>query len=452
MLYIAFSYFGSPKPIFLNMKSFLFLFFCLAILNSFGQTDKQLLERALFDLPNVSFIDVSKPGDAFLTYDLFIKQPLDHQHPEKRTFNQWVQLRHKGFKNPTVIETHGYQMSKGRNEVEKILDANNIGVEYRYFGKSVPDSMDWQYLTIEQATADLHYIHQLLTEIYKGKWISTGISKGGQTTIYYKYFYPDDVEVAIPYVAPMDDSLEDTRIYTFLDTIGTPECRKKIYNFQKFLLMNEKEAVEKLKWYSKGAGLKFSYLGSIGKAFEYTVLEYPFSFWQWGRPCDSIPATESIDKCLDELLKVTKISFFSDKEMDTYAPHYYQSATQSGYYGYNIAPFRKYLKYFTENPSAIFPPKSATIKPSTGELNQKVQAWLKEKGNNILYIYGGIDTWSAARVIVSGQVNSKSFLIPGANHQSARIKNLPVKMKQEFSQRIKDWTGLDCKLDVLKTN
>jgi len=432
------------------MKYFLFITLCLCILNVFGQTDKQMLERSLFNLPNVSFTDVSKPGDHFLTYDLLIRQPLDHQHPEKGSFDQWVQLRHKGFKNPMVIETHGYQMSKGRNEVEQILDANNFGVEYRFFGKSVPDSLQWEYLTIEQATNDLHAIHELFKELYKGKWISTGISKGGQTTIYYKYFYPDDVELAVPYVAPMDDSLEDTRIYTFLDTIGTPECRKKIVDFQKFLLLHENEAVEKLKWYSKGAGLKFNYTGSIGKAFEYTVLEYSFSFWQWGRSCDSIPATESVDKCLDELLKVTNISFFSDKDMQNYGPHYYQAASQTGYYGYNIVPFRKYLKHFSSNPSALFPPKSATIQPSTGELNKKVEAWLMEKGNNILYIYGGIDTWSAARVLVSDKVNSKSFLIPGANHGTARIKNLPVPMQHEFTQLVKSWTGLDCNLGALK--
>ncbi|HEY3373101.1 MAG TPA: S28 family serine protease [Prolixibacteraceae bacterium] len=432
------------------MKYYLFLTLCLSLFNTFGQTDKQLLERALFNLPNVSFNDVSKPGDSFLTYDLFVRQPLDHQHPEKGTFNQWVQLRHKGFTKPMVIETHGYQGSKGRNEVEKILDANNVGVEYRFFGKSMPDSLQWEYLTIEQATADLHAIHELLKEIYRGKWISTGISKGGQTTIYYKYFYPDDVQLAVPYVAPMDDNLEDTRIYTFLDTIGTPECRKKILDFQKFLLLHETEAIEKLTWYTKGAGLKFNYTGSIGKSFEYTVLEYPFSFWQWGRSCDSIPACVSVDKCLGELLKVVNISFFSDKDMENFGPHYYQAATQSGYYGYNIAPFRKYLKHFSSNPSALFPPKSATILPSTGELNKKVEAWLKEKGTNILYIYGGIDTWSAARVLVSDKVNSKSFLIPGANHGSARIVNMPSTMQQEFTKLVKSWTGLDCKLDVLK--
>ena len=421
------------------------------MLNSFSQSDKQQLERELFNLPNVSFTDVSKPGDPYLSYDLTIEQPLDHQHPEKGSFSQWVHLRHLGFNQPTVIETHGYEMRQNKNEVEQILDANNIGVEYRFFGKSVPDSMQWKYLTVEQAAADLHVINQLFRQIYAGKWISTGISKGGQTTLYYKLYYPEDVDLAIPYVAPIDNALEDTRIYTFLDTIGKPECRNKIYDFQKFLLVNEDKAMEKLKWYSKGAKLKFNYTGDIGKAYEMAILEYSFSFWQWGRSCDSIPTNKSLDTYLDELLETSNISFFSDDQMDQYAPHYYQ-AEQTGYYSYNIEPFKKYIKYFTGNPSAIFPPKTAESHPQYGPINEKLQEWLKTKGNNILYIYGGIDTWSAARVLVSDQVNSKSFLIPGANHRSARIKNLPEDMKTEFAGKIKDWTGLVCHLKILNGN
>ena len=430
------------------MKPFLFLIFCLTILSSFGQTDKQQLERELFNLPNVSFTDVSKPGDPYLTYDLLVKQPIDHQPPENGYFSQWVQLRHRGFNNPTVIETHGYQMGRVRNEVEQMLNANNLGVEYRFFGKSVPDSLQWQYLTIEQATADLHTVNQLFRQIYKGKWFSTGISKGGQTTLYYKFNYPDDVDVAIPYVAPIDNNLEDTRIYTFLDTIGKPECRQKIFEFQKFLLMNEEKALEKLTWYAKGAGLKFNYTGNLGKAYEYAILEYSFSFWQWGRSCDSIPTNKSLDTYLGELLKISNISFFADADIDKYAPHYYQ-AEQTGYYSYNIAPFKKYIKQFSSNPSAIFPPKKAVVKPSTGIPNEKLQEWLHINGNNILYIYGGNDTWSAARILVSDQVNSKSFLIPGAHHGSARIKNMPANMKKEFVGKIKEWTGLEAKTEVL---
>jgi len=430
------------------MKPILLLTFCLIFLNSFGQTDKQQLERELFNLPNISFTDVSKPGDTFLTYDLLVKQPIDHQHPEKGYFSQWVQLQHRGFNNPTVIETHGYQMGRGENEVEKILNANNIGVEYRFFGKSVPDSIQWEYLTVEQATADLHAVNQLFKQLYKGKWISTGISKGGQTTLYYKFYYPEDVDVAIPYVAPIDNALEDTRIYTFLDTIGKPECRQRIFDFQKFLLMNEDKAVEKLKWYANGAGLKFNYLGALEKAYEMAIMEYSFSFWQWGRSCDSIPTNKSLEDYISELLKTSNISFFADNDMKKYAPHYYQ-AEQTGYYSYNIEPFKKYIKHFTSNPSAIFPPKAAKKHHQYGPINERLQEWLKTNGNNILYIYGGIDTWSAARVMVSDQVNSKSFLIPGANHGSARIKAMPAAMKRELVQKIKAWTGIDAKTEVL---
>jgi len=204
-----------------TMKRILFFAFCFSVLSSIAQPDKQRLERELYNLPNVSFTDVSKPGDQYLTYDWMIRQALDHSHPEKGSFYQWVQLRHRGFNRPVVMETHGYQMYRGKNEPEQIMDANCIGVEYRFFGKSVPDTLKWEYLKIEQAAADLHEVNQLLRKIYNGKWFSTGISKGGQTTLFYKYFYPEDVDVAIPYVAPIDNALEDTRIYNFLDTIGT---------------------------------------------------------------------------------------------------------------------------------------------------------------------------------------------------------------------------------------
>jgi hypothetical protein len=432
------------------MKQNFFLILFFVFLNSFAQTDKQRLENELFNLPNVSFTEITKPGDQYLSYDLMIKQPIDHKHPEKGYFKQWVILRHQGFDRPMVMETHGYTMYKGRNEVSKILNSNDLSVEYRYFGKSVPDSMDYQFLTVEQAANDLHAVNQLFRKIYSGKWFSTGISKGGQTTLFYKYFFPKDIDVAIPYVAPIDNALEDTRIYTFLDTIGKPECRKKIFEFQKFLLQNEDKALEKLKWYAQGAKMKFSYTGSLAKSYELAILEYPFSFWQWGRPCDSIPTNKSLDIYIGELLKTSNISSFADEDMEKYASHYYQ-AQETGYYSYDIEPLRKYIKQFTTNPSAIFPPKTANPIGLNTELINSFQKWVDTQGNNILYIYGGIDTWSAARVLVSDQVNSKSFLIPQVHHGTARIKNLTDEMKKEFSGKIKEWTGLDCNLDVLIT-
>jgi hypothetical protein len=415
-----------------------------------AQSDEQILERELYDLPGVSFKKVSTSIEGVLKYNLLIRQPIDHQHPEKGFFYQRVNLLHKGFNRPTVMETEGYALYDGRSEIEMGLNANYLNIEYRFYGKSMPDSIPWEYLTLEQATADLHAINTLFKNIYKGKWVSTGISKGGETTIYYRYFYPQDVDLSVPYVAPLDNALEDKRIYQFLDTIGTPECRNKIYQLQLFLLQHEEEAVEKLKWYAKGSDLHFTYTGSIGKSFEYAVLEYSFAFWQFYDHCDSIPANHSVDDYLTSLLRVSDINSFSDEGIKPFEAHYYQAVTQSGYYSYNIAPFKKYLHYFTENPSSALPPKSIPIKAFDPSLNENVQKWLDQNGNNILYIYGGIDTWSSAGITVSDKVNSKKYVLPGKNHATARIRNMDGEMQHDFVEKVRAMTGLDFNTAALK--
>jgi hypothetical protein len=424
------------------------LSFCFSL--GWSQSEQARLEKALFNLPNVSF-KKTDTKDQGLKYELMIRQPRDHGNPAAGWFEQRVILTHRGFNKPTVIITQGYDMRTAPSEIELLLDANSLNVEYRFYGSSAPDSIPWQLLTIKNATADLHAINQLFRNIYPSKWISTGISKGGSTTIYYKYFYPDDVDLALPYVAPLDNSLEDKRIYAFLDTIGAKDCRDRIYQFQLFLLQNRTTALEKLKWFSKGAGITYTYTGSLEKAFEYSILEYPFSFFQYYNGCANVPTTKSVDAYLEELLKVSDISFFGDKSMKQYEAHYYQAATENGYYGYNIAPFKKYLKTFSSNPSAIFPPKNAVLNKYDPTLNEKVAKWLDEKGNNMIYFYGSMDTWTAAGVRPSSKVNAKRFDIPGGNHTTARIRTMDAAMRQEFANAVKQFTGLTVNYDVWKS-
>jgi hypothetical protein len=423
---------------------------CLCI-HASAQNEDSALEMALFNLPDVTFNKHSKPQDKFLQYALKVKQPLDHSHPEKGYFYQSVVLTHKGFQKPTVMETEGYEGRYGGNEIEKILDANNINVEQRYFGASKPDSLQWQYLTFEQVTADLHYINQLFRAIYKNKWISTGISRGGLTAIYYKHFYPNDIDLTIPYVAPLPNSIEDRRIYHFLDTIGTQDCRDKIFGVQKFLLEHADEAINKLKWYAKGKKWTFDHFGSLEKAFEMGVLEYPFAFWQIGAiSCDKIPTTGSVDDYLEHIMAVGSVDFLSDELINQWAANGY-TAYQTGFYGYDLKRYKSYLRFVKgENPTAAFVPKSIPHKPYDSSFNQKVSRWLYNKGNDILYIYGSRDTWSACRVIVSHKVNSKSYLIPNANHFQARVKNMPAEMQKDFAASIREMINLNVDLNSLK--
>lgn len=431
--------------------------FSLALLCLFSparaQNEEGELENVLYNLPDVQFKRYSKPQDKYFKYVLRIKQPLDHVHPEKGFFYQSAVLTHKGFDKPTVMETEGYEMSYGGNEIEKLLDANNINVEHRYFGSSKPDSLQWEYLTYEQVTADLHHVNQLFRTIYKNKWISTGVSRGGQTAIYYKSMYPDDIDLVVPYVAPLPNSLEDKRIYHFLDTIGTADCRMKIFNVQRFLLEHEAEAVTKLKWYAKGKDLTFDYFGSLEKAFEYWVLEYPFSFWQIGStPCDKIPTNRSVDDYLDHLISgVGGIEFIADKSINEWAAHHYMARAQTGYYGYDLRRFRKYLRYVKgENPSATLVPTAIPYKPFDSSFIQRLYHWLDDRGDNILYIYGSRDTWSACRAPVSSKVNAISYLIPNANHYQARVRSMPLEMQKDFAQSIKRMININADLNALK--
>ena len=126
------------------MKSFLFIAFIFAFAQGNSQTDASEFEKTLASLPGVEFKKYSKPEDRYLKYVLRIKQSLDHWHPEKGSFYQVAVLTHKGFDKPTVMETEGYEVRYGGNEIEKMLDANNINIEPRVFGTSRPDSLQWQ--------------------------------------------------------------------------------------------------------------------------------------------------------------------------------------------------------------------------------------------------------------------------------------------------------------------
>ena len=159
------------------------------------------IKRAYREMAKKYHPDINKEPDAherFIeiteAYEIFLDQPLDHKDPFGSKFSQRIYLSHKDVSRPVVLVTEGY--TAGHNfvkELHEILNANQIVVEHRYFGKSVPDSMDWHYLNIEQAARDHHRIVELFRKIYPGKWVNCGWSKGGQTAIFHRYFYPDSL-------------------------------------------------------------------------------------------------------------------------------------------------------------------------------------------------------------------------------------------------------------------
>ncbi len=414
---------------------------------SLTNAQAQSLEYALFELPDVIFKEIEAPAGYEAAYELHIKQPLDHNAPEKGHFYQRAFLSHRSFDRPTVICTEGY--TRGRNriyELTNLIEGNQIDVEHRYFGTSMPDEsiFDYEYLNLEQVTADLHHINTLFREIYDGKWLSTGISKGGQTTIFYRYFYPEDVDVSVPYVAPLNLALEEKRIYTFLDTVGTEACRNALLDVQRTVLKNRDEILPKLEWYAKGSGLTFNYL-SFEEAFEYAVLEYPFSFWQLGGKCEDIPSkADGTAAALDHLMSTSGLDFFSDASMDAYASHYYQAGSEMGYYSYETEDFDGLLEALPldPNPSAIFMPGKLP-KTFDGELVSSVYEWLPVNGDRFIYINGDSDTWSATAVRPSEEVDAVWFFMEGKDHGQARIRNMNKAERAQLIEALEKWLEID---------
>ncbi|PKL81635.1 MAG: peptidase [Ignavibacteriae bacterium HGW-Ignavibacteriae-3] len=374
-------------------------------------------------------------------YELMITQPVDHNKPDGAKFKQKVYLSHRDDSSPVVFVTEGYAAPGNRPaELTRILQANQIIVEHRYFGKSVPDKIDWEYLTIRQSANDHHALVQLFKNIYSGKWISTGISKGGQTTLFFKRFYPNDVDVSVPYVAPINLAAEDPRIYMFLNSVGTEDCRNKIIQFQRAFLEKRAEIINLLMKDVEKKNLRLAW--DYDFVLEYMTLEYSFAFWQWGNTkCDDIPSADSpAEKLYEHMVKANPLYFFTEQAMKDFGPFYVQAYNEIGYYGYDLEPFKDLLTQIKDGSNILLVPEGVKVNFDCRVMND-VNNWLQKKGKNIIYIYGGNDTWSATSIQLLGETNSVKMVKQGGAH-GTRIASFNGEQKEKIYSTLEAWLGI----------
>ena len=411
-----------------------------ASVSSFAQTVLEQKISAISAIKEIRPLETSEFSEKYVTY---FTQPLDHRHPEKGSFRQRVIVSHVGFDRPTVIVTEGYGAayalrSQYREELSKLLNANMIFVEYRYFLESTPEPKDWQYLTAENSADDLHAITTAFKNIYPGKWIATGISKGGQTTLLYRTFYPDDVDISVPYVAPLCYGVEDGRHEPFLHKVSTPENRKIIEDFQLEALKRKATLLPRFEKYCTEKN--YSFRAPIEEIYDYSVLEYSFALWQWGTPISSIPATTaSDDEIFSHLLAISEPGYFTADSPN--ASFFVQAARELGYYGYDVQPFNQYLSIQSSEGylHRLMLPEELKDMPFDKTLSKKITKFLKKQDPKMIFIYGQNDPWTAAGVTwLKNKKNIHVFIQPNGSHL-ARISTLPEKEKKEVMELIKQW-------------
>lgn len=405
----------------------------------------QNISDQIRQLPGIISVEKMEQN-AFFTEAWVIKvnQPLDHRHPELGSFPQRVILSNLGLDHPVVFITEGYtgdygENSKYLNELCPLLHANQLFVEHRFFGQSVPDTLNWKYLTVENAAADHHSIVQLFKPLYGGKWISTGISKGGETTLYHRALYPKDVDLSVPYVAPLNYSVEEKRHDAFIrHKAGTASQRIRVRHFQIELLKRKSALMPLFEAYC--IKNNFTFRADAREIYDYCVLEFSFSFWQWGTPVTTIPASSASDqKIFDCLIKVSSPDYFDIEKGKATLPFFVQAANELGYYGYNAKPFRRWMEVKDTKGyiSKLFLPASVDLTYDPG-MSLLVKDYLKNDAENILLIYGGNDPWIASAASTKGNKNIFKVVQPQGSHRT-RIATMPDKQKRNVTQLLERW-------------
>lgn len=421
---------------------------CIA-LNSFCQTLEQGSEfmKSLMALPGISGVEKLESNRYEEKYLIRITQNVDGENDDKGTFTQRVIVGLKGLDRPTVIVTEGYYanyaLSPGyEEELCRLFNANLVFCEYRYFAESTPQPCNWDYMTVDNSLRDLHNVRQTLGKIFTNKWISTGISKGGQTTMFYRATYPDDMDVSVSYVAPLNKGVEDDRHEKFLsEEVGTAEEREAVLKAQQEILKRRESLMPEFSKFVTEKGYKYN--STLDEVYDYCVMEYPFALWQWGTPVSTIPSASASDKdWFNHFIKVSSPDYFSCPNQ--YLPFFVQAARELGYYGYSTKGLEEWCT--VKNPKGyldklMMPAELKGIKFDK-KLYKRTVKYLKKNDPKHIFIYGEIDPWTASGVAgwldCSKKENMRVYVQPRGSH-TARISNMPEQMKTEIMARLTEW-------------
>jgi len=421
---------------------------------------------ALKSIENVAevkpFINVGKSEETALgqCYYIKYKQPIDHDNPALGTYEQQVVLTYVGPDAPTILHTQGYALAGEHGQNHNRLDSidaptfmymlatgqnadgsfkfstNCVQVEYRYHGFSLPegDENSFKYLSAKQQSADLHNIvTDLKKALLKGKWLSTGVSKNGMTTYDYAYYYPGDVDVYVPFVAPLLFQNEDMRIGDYMINSAVkdylPQIKaafQKLVSDQKVLDATAKYA---LKYYKEDQSLDVP----ADSVLHYTVdfaYDHLFSKQSYG---DVDVWSKFIPKEGDD--PATYALFFSLDENDNRIywqlsgtrgplrkrndPFGMQVPVDQGNIGYNYS-WVKEGTLLTANDKKYFDDKEKKYTASDKvELSYKVKDFLKTTDCKMFFVYGENDPWTGAAIDDPTNENVKKMVIKGGTHNDA---------------------------------
>ena len=372
-------------------------------------------------------------------FEIMFSQPIDHSDPNSKLFSQKIVLLHRSESEPMVLQTSGYSIFGVRQTaIMSRYATNQIQVEHRFFATSTPSELDWKKLNIKQSAEDFHRITEEFKKIYTKSWVGTGASKGGMTSVFHRYFYPNDLDGTVADVAPLSFSTSDPRYIEFVENVGGDKyasCRLKLQNFQRMLLEGRDEIVPLIEG-------DFKFLGNSEIAFEHAIIESSFIFWQYLNPedpkvgCAQIPEVSSPKILFDFLQEINPMSNYFDSGIETFSSYYFQAATELGNPGSSIKHLDHLLKFdFTIEQ---YVPKGVSHDYSNSSMRD-IESWAASDAKNIVFVYGEFDPWSAG-AYPKGKIsnNIHQFIVKGGNHGS-KFTALDSKQRSQAEAILSEW-------------
>jgi hypothetical protein len=363
-------------------------------------------------------------------FAITFRQPVDPDNLAGATWDERLWLTHRGCDRPMVVADWGYAWDFFYDdELATLFSANALWVEHRYQGESVPTAPTWMWpeLTIENGARDLHEVIAGFKTVYGGRWVSTGASKGGITATYHRYFFPDDVDGTIPYVAPASLSRADTAYQTRLDEHLPQPCSGDLRGVQVAMLTTRHEYMH---------AQMAEVIGSTDWAEAYLqayLQSFDWAFWQYYGVtyCADVPGADATDEQVWQFFLtfsglgpgpdgVPPIIIQPADERSPYAL-YYEWLTEQGFALQTNSAIEPYLTdpfataTMTDNFVEAFP--DVPLPAYDGAVTAAVRSWVRDTSTDMLLIYGDYDPWSGgAMETPADTATSGRFFVPQATH------------------------------------
>ena len=444
------------------------LLLVLMLLSLSFQSEAATFRDELLRLEGVVSVDVitqspDKDGNVPFKekYIAWFSQPIDWNNPGGDKFLQRVEIGYQGMDNVNVAYVGGYNLSDKHFglddsvELVKMYKANFISFEYRYYGLSMPEGLSddvpalWEHLTNKNAANDFHNVMEQLRGILSGNWAFTGVSKGGQTTNIFAYYYPNDADVFVPYVAPLCYGTEDMRlpeaVFTSIGNERYGESKAKQYRdiAMKYIveMVRERKYIQPryyelisddVPYGSEDMYISADDMPSFDVRYEAELVDIPVGMWQYDKKFESfdevlnMPKSTSSDKelYLRAMLGLLRqndgdsdVGNTTDSKDKTASPrvdkdyaYWVQVQKENGAYGIMLKYFREAvekegltLKFKEEDEPGYYartqvkPHLLATLSYDR-TLSDNIRAWSHTTESKVIMIYGSSDPWYFVRM------------------------------------------------------